>query len=83
MINQDFVFPQDNLNQNITDKFQRAGGLAMRDYFAAQVSSAALALAKGTTIDDAFQNAAEMAYKFADQMMVARQKVKGAEGEVA
>jgi predicted RNase H-like HicB family nuclease len=66
----DYVFPQDYPNENIPDKFQRYGGMTLRDYFAGQALPGIDA--RGTTLENAAENAALCAYAIADAMLKKR-----------
>lgn len=64
-----FVFPQDEPNGILVDKFQRHGGLEMRDYFAAQAMAATMPIdGNQESIDDS----AKQCFQMADAMMRAR-----------
>lgn len=67
-----FVFPQDEVNGLLMDKFQRVGGLELRDYFAAQAMTALIAISGGKNVDDAMEGAAKLCFRMADTMMRAR-----------
>lgn len=69
-----FVFPQDEPNGMLPDKFQRHGGLELRDYFAAQALMAMIPLAHGLDRSSAFAQAAKLSFEMADAMMMARQQ---------
>lgn len=56
-----FVFPQDEVNPIKSDRFQRVGGMELRDYFAAQ----AMRWVDGATSAERAVNA----YAEADAMM--------------
>lgn len=67
----EFVFPQDHENGTIKDKFQREGGLELRDYFAAR----ALSMLNWNPTGDLSSNTrsvAKIAYAIADEMMGVR-----------
>ena len=73
----EYVFPQDVANEALPDKFQRAGGLEVRDFFAAHALPLLMATARGTDADDLLKKAAKAAYRIADAMVSARGRDAG------
>lgn len=70
----DFVFPQDEATNVLSDKFQRQGGLSLRDYFASQALPMMITITAGKDIEGALNNAAILAYKCANEMLKVREK---------
>lgn len=66
----DYVFPQDIQGGPLSDKYQREGGMLIRDYLAASCMPAIQA--QGTNITNAAMNAATVAYALADAMLIVR-----------
>lgn len=64
-----YVFPQDEQNTSIPDKFQRHGGLELRDYFAAQAMPMAF---QWVNEPEDMKDKAVRAYAMADAMLFAR-----------
>lgn len=72
-----FVFPQDEPNGLLSDKFQRQGGMTMRDYFAAQAVASLIMAAQfnpADKFDAVTKTVTNLAYKLADEMLEARKE---------
>ena len=73
-IGPEYIFPQDRPGTIISDKYERAGGMQLRDYMAAQALPGIQA--QGTSITNAAMNAAmnaaTVAYAIADAMLLVR-----------
>ncbi len=65
-----FVFPQDRPGEIISDKYERAGGMELRDYFAAQAMPGVQV--QGDKLVNAVMDAAQIAYAVADAMLLVR-----------
>lgn len=66
----EYIFPQDNFTGVLEDKFQRQGGLELRDYFAAKALAGQLA---NSMLDDITTDTmAKWSYEYADAMLEAR-----------
>lgn len=71
-IGPEYIFPQDKPGTIISDKYERAGGMELRDYLAAQ--SLPGIEAKGDTLVNAAMNAAICAYAIADACLIVRKQ---------
>jgi hypothetical protein len=69
-----FVFPQDIKSPESTTGMERHGGMALRDYFAAQALNGMLANNEPVEVDGKFHEVlARAAYVCADAMLKARE----------